>query len=129
MSAKDFEVGMRVYDSTGATAPARKGKVIGHSMIDPIMVAVEWDDGELDKCPYSYLELYDESLESDFEKVKDNVKRAAELMGEANDIASKHHTSVRRLSYEHEFGDELEEIVEELRETMEDMGWSSSNCY
>jgi hypothetical protein len=123
MEAEDFEAGMKVIARHADWDPPRKATVIGRSVSEPDMIAVEWEDGELDRVAFDCLEAYDESFEKDFEQIKAKLEQATELLSEARDIAEKRGTTIRNLSYDYDLDTSL------LKEIAMDVGWSSSNCY
>lgn len=98
---------------------SRKGTFLGVSHSDPGMVAVEWNDGSLERVASSQVEEYDDQMEQDFEMIKSKVQSAVKLLEEANSLASAHGTNLQEQYYE--LG------LSGLFGVLDDAGWSSSS--
>ncbi len=115
----DFKPGAVVKDLNDEDVPARKGKVIGYSLSEPGMVAVEWDDGTLERIGEVELQEVDAAMESDYRAIQEKVGKATELLREATNLASKHDTCLADLYYELKLG--------ELHRAIGEAGWSASS--
>jgi hypothetical protein len=118
MSREDFPVNCRVRDNDDHS---NKGTVIGHPVSNPEMIAVEWDNGELSKVSFDWVEKIDESLEKDFKEIEDKLKQAAELLNEAQALAEKQGTDLNTLHYDGEIS------FTEMFRALDNGGWSSSS--
>lgn len=117
MSREEFAVGSRVRDEDNT----QKGTVIGHSAKEAEIVAVEWDDGELEKVDYNCLVLVDTALEADFEKIEAAMSQAAAKLNEAQALAAKHGKDLYNLHYEGDLS------FSEMFHALDNAGWSSSS--
>jgi hypothetical protein len=120
MSNTSFPVGCRVRDSVD---PATKGTVIGHPLKNTELVAVEWDNGELQKVSTTSGEiiLVNTALEADFNKIAEKIKEASAAINEANLLAKKNKTDLNTLHYDGEVD------CRDMFSALDNAGWSASS--
>lgn len=127
MKAHEVKVGEKVSAMVSRGPKNTKkmtGTVIGIKVSDgDEVVAVEWDDGKLQKMNVNDLEFVD--MEEDFKMIASKIHEAANLLSEANELATKHQTSLSNLFYtnnEHAGYGEFRHLFNEL----DAGGWRAS---
>jgi len=108
----------------------KRGTVIGNRLSDgDQVVAVEWEDGTLTKVNVNDIQIC-LSMEEEFsvmvEEVNDKLKQAADLILEANELASKKGKNLQ--STDDRDYDRLFEIGH-IENAMEEAGWQTSSWY
>ena len=115
MSREDFPINSRVKDEDG-----NKGTVIGHPLKSDDL-AIEWDDGSLNKMSPEDLTLLPPGLEEDFQAISEAIKKAADGLNQATSLARKHGKDLQDLYYDNDVD------VSELFRAISNAGWSSSS--
>lgn len=124
MKAINIDIGSRVRMVADVD---HKGTVIGNKLPSgDEVLAIEWDNGELDRVNVHDVELYDAQIEKDFEQVQKEIELAAEALGRANALCSKHKTDLSSAIYNDDYHITIRSLFQELNGA----GWSTSsmNC-
>jgi len=125
-SVDDFPVDSKVILTTNR---GRQGIVVSNKLRDPNMVAVDWDDGELNKVNVDYL-LTVTDLEEEFkllvQRVDAKLELAASLILEAADLAKSQEKELIS-GYGYESHSDFNTRV--LENAMDKAGWSTSSWY
>lgn len=98
-----------------------QGIVIGASVRDPNIIAVEWYDGTFSQKLQSDLEAIDTELEADYVLMQLAISNAASKLNEANELALKHGKTLSSLTY----GNHIS--IVDLFDELEEGGWSASS--
>lgn len=125
-TAQDFPVDTQVVSRANKE---RKGVVIANKLRNSNQVAVDWEDGRLERVNVYNL-MNAEDLENEFEKtqeaINEKIRNAAQLIDEANALAvaeGKNLQSIDYVNYDHLFE------VGALERAMGNAGWNPSSWY
>lgn len=130
MSAQDFAVGSTIQL---IVSPKKRGVVLGNNLKSgPDLLAVEWEDGSLDKVRASDVKEA-LTLEQEFELAKTSINsklaQAAALILEAAKDAETAGSSL--LEYEDDYSSypTSEFEIDKIRRAMDQAGWNTSSWY
>jgi hypothetical protein len=101
-----------------------KGTVISNTLSSGNeVVAVEWENGTLEKCNVNDLRKTPNEMDKDFDQIRKSIAESHAALKEAVDLADKHGVFLRELEFEDVSFNDLENMVN-------DVPWasSSSNC-
>jgi len=124
--SKIFGNNQKVWD---ARNKERTGLVIGRSAIAEDMIAVEWDEGDLERIHENdLLTEQDMKMELEFKAVNEKLQQAAILLREAAKSAEKFGKSLEE--YDYNTDERYFPAIRDLMRAMDDAGWrtSSMNC-
>ena len=105
----------KVGDLAFHKSPVMKGKVIADTLANNDYVAVEWQDGNVEKVHRNRLCPPDNALEEDFSLIIKNIHQASVLVNEAHELAGKH-------------GVKINDVCD-VQDLIDTVGWNSSKCY
>lgn len=125
-TVQDFPVDTKVVSRANT---ARKGVVIANKLRNSNQVAVDWEDGRLERINVDNL-MNAEELEDEFKKLQDavneKIRNAAQLIDEANALAAAQGKDLQ--SFNPQYGDSLFETGP-LESAMGKAGWNTSSWY
>lgn len=120
MLAKNVKIGTRIKTDTYDKSVV-KATVIGNQLSEGgAIVAVEWDDGLLEKVDINNYRIIDSELESVYHQIQEKLSAASLAIEEANDLAKKHNFSLSDI-YDEEIG------RWDLMSALQAAGWSTSS--
>lgn len=125
-TASDFAVDANIQSLANRQ---RRGTVIGNKLKNDQEVAVEWDDGTVQKVNVNDIQVC-LSMEEEFKLVQDQVNdklgQAATLIREAADLARNNGQELLD-EYGQPYSSKFE--VRQLQTAMDHAGWNTSSWY